>query len=167
MTKITFQSLSCPWAHWFIMKTFWGWVSFWGREKPCVLLSSGVTGGTELSSSDLSFLLLKEREWAEHFSTCGFYLLLLYLLFKLNLLLLSNAAFWGKWESIRRYKIEDITVVTSAEKDKNPQLMKMLMLTPLQTTDSNPHLQFPMRHTIKWKLRQTCFSPRCPKHSCD
>lgn len=142
MTKINFQSLSCPWAHWFIMKTFWEGGSFWGRAKPCVLLSSRVTRGAELSSSDPSFLLLREREWAEHFSTYGFYLLLLYLLFKLNLLLLSNAAFWGKWENTRRYKIEDITTVTSEEKDnKKPQLMKMLVLTPPQTTDSNPCLQ--------------------------
>lgn len=142
MTKITFQSLSCPWAHWFIMKTFWGGGSFWGRAKPCVLLSSRVTRGAELSSSDLSFLLLREREWAEHFSPCGFYLLLLYLLFRLNLLLLSNAAFWGKWENARRYEIEDITMVTSEEKDnKKPQLMKMLVFTPLQTTNSNPRLQ--------------------------
>ena len=116
--------------------------SFWGRMKPCVLLSSTVTMGAELSSSDLSFLLLREREWAEHFSACGFYLLRMYLLFKLNLLVLSNAVFWGKWENTRRYKIEDITVVTSEEKDnKNPQLMKMLVLTLLQTTDSNPRLQ--------------------------
>lgn len=103
------------------------------------------------------------------FLMCGLYWLLL--LVGLYLLLLSWVPCpWEHQEALAGRAIEDITVAFSAENNKDkPQLMKLLVLTALQTTDANSHLQ--PQETCETQyyvdITATSFTPRCDKHPCN
>lgn len=110
-----------------------------------------------------SFLLERDRENGELFPGWGLYLSFLCFLRRAQ-------PPWEHQKTVEGTGLEDIPVAASEEDDKDePQLMKLLMSTPLQTVDSNSHLQPPetCETHCEVEIRAICTSPQDSKRCWD